>query len=231
MSYQPKPGSLADRLCKFFLANPGESLTAKDIGDKFDVKPSDLTALLSSAITAEVIVGAVVEYAGLKTRMYSPGPKLCPVDAAPDLGVPTGYVPTGYVPTGYVPRITAPPPAPNPPAYVTAVVPRPTAATTSATSKAKPMQVGAANPLPPLDPASVKINQTVAKPARFANVKTKAAQYREWLDALQVGKCLVYPKQYQGSISLVASSHAKATGRKFSTAKISDTQSATWRDE
>lgn len=221
MSYQPKPGSLADRLCKFFLANPGESLTAKDIGDKFDVKPSDLTALLSSALTAEVIVGAVVEYAGLKTRMYSPGPKLCPVDAAPDLGVPTGYVP----------RITAPPPAPNPPAYVTAVVPRPTTATTSTASKAKPMQVGAANPLPPLDPASVKINQTVAKPARFANVKTKAAQYREWLDALQVGKCLVYPKQYQGSISLVASSHAKATGRKFSTAKINDTQSATWRDE
>ena len=59
----------------------------------------------------------------------------------------------------------------------------------------------------------------------------KAAQYREWLDALQVGKCLVYPKAYQGSISLVASSHAKATGRKFSTAKINDTQSATWRDE
>lgn len=224
MSYQAKPGSLADRLCKFFVTNPGETLTAKDIGDKFDVKPSDLTALLSSAMTAEVIVSAVVEYAGLKTRMYSPGPKLVEADEAPDLGVPTGFVP----------RIKAPPPAPNPPAYVTAVVPRPTEATTSATSAtsatSKPMHGGAANPLPPLDPASVKINQTVAKPARFANVKTKAAQYREWLDALQVGKCLVYPKQYQGSISLVASSHAKTTGRKFSTAKINDTQSATWRD-
>lgn len=221
MSYQAKPGSLADRLCKFFVANPGERLTAKEVGDKFDVKPSDLTALLSSAITAEVIVSAITEFAGIKTRIYGPGPRLAMAVAAPDHGVPTGFVPRTEAPP-------APPPAPAPAAYVTAVVPRPTPATTS---KAKPARGGVMNPLPPLDPAKVKVNQTLAKPARFVGGKTKAQQYRELLDALQVGKCVVYPTEYQNSIAFVAGKHAKTTGRKFSTAKINDTESATWRDE
>jgi hypothetical protein len=69
MSYQPREGSLAHRLCAFFTANPEEELSCADIAQKYDVHAKQVPALLSSALGGGFIVRA-------KQGIYKGGPKL-----------------------------------------------------------------------------------------------------------------------------------------------------------
>lgn len=56
MAYQPQPGTLADRVCAWFLANPEEELSASDIAQKFSVSnKSTVTPLLATSVTHRLL--------------------------------------------------------------------------------------------------------------------------------------------------------------------------------
>ncbi|MFG6462283.1 hypothetical protein ACG04Q_11945 [Roseateles sp. DXS20W] len=76
MSYQPRDGSLAERLCAHFRANPFDELDNVDIAKRFDVNQSSIAALLNNAINAGHIQR-------LSKGCYAAGPKLGAEKAAP----------------------------------------------------------------------------------------------------------------------------------------------------
>jgi hypothetical protein len=59
MSYQPKPGSLAARVCAYFVKHPDEELSSKDIALKFDVESASVAALLATALAQHVLAREV----------------------------------------------------------------------------------------------------------------------------------------------------------------------------
>ena len=79
VEYRPKPGSLADRVLRFFAENPDEELTTLDIVAKFDAPPRSVRMLLLASINAEyLILGHVPPPRGRGSPMliYKPGPRL-----------------------------------------------------------------------------------------------------------------------------------------------------------
>lgn len=76
MSYQPRGDSLAARLCAFFTANPEEELSRADIAKKYDVHPSNISGLMTSAIAHGLLAR---DSAGV----YKAGPKLLAAKDSP----------------------------------------------------------------------------------------------------------------------------------------------------
>lgn len=54
-NYIPKAGTLAERVCRFFLANPEEALTRGDIAHKFDAQPASIDSSLKHAVAATLL--------------------------------------------------------------------------------------------------------------------------------------------------------------------------------
>lgn len=55
-SYRPDPGSLSDRLLRWFAANPEDELSYRDIASKFDViAPGNVLPSIMSPITKEIL--------------------------------------------------------------------------------------------------------------------------------------------------------------------------------
>jgi hypothetical protein len=83
--YQPTPGSLAERVCQFFLQNPDEELTRSDIARKFDVvSPRNVEGSLATPVAHQVIVKGL-DNSG--QTLFKAGPNLqaaLPPVAAPD---------------------------------------------------------------------------------------------------------------------------------------------------
>jgi len=72
--YHPTPGSLAERICNFFLQNPDEELTRSDIARKFDVaSPRNVEGSLATPLSHHVIVKAL-DTAG--QTLFKAGPNL-----------------------------------------------------------------------------------------------------------------------------------------------------------
>lgn len=69
MSYQPREGSLAERLCAHFRTHPFDELDNVDIAKRFEVTQSSIAALLNTAINAGHIQR-------LSKGCYAAGPKL-----------------------------------------------------------------------------------------------------------------------------------------------------------
>lgn len=75
MSYQPREGSLAFRLCAFFTANPEEELGRADIAKKYDVHPSNISGLLAAPIAHGLIARNGTDYkAGVKLLQAKDAP-------------------------------------------------------------------------------------------------------------------------------------------------------------
>lgn len=72
MDYQPRPGSLAARVCAWFKANPGRSLMASDICARFGTTTTKLAIELGAAEDADYLT---TELRG-RSNVYSAGPKL-----------------------------------------------------------------------------------------------------------------------------------------------------------
>lgn len=78
MSYTPQADSLAGRVCAFFRTHPDEELEGRDIATKFSVNSASVSALLASAMAANVITrgkdseGTVVFKAGPNLHATEP---------------------------------------------------------------------------------------------------------------------------------------------------------------
>lgn len=81
MSYQPREGSLAERLCAHFRAKPFDELDNVDIAKQFDVNQSSIAALLNTAINAGHIQR-------LSKGCYAAGPKLAATEPAANAAAP-----------------------------------------------------------------------------------------------------------------------------------------------
>lgn len=91
MAYQPQPGTLVDRVCRWFLINIEEELTPADIATRFDVaNRSSIGALLASAITHQLLVRAKGDDG---VMVYKAGPKLNTLREAPIPAGPVACVP------------------------------------------------------------------------------------------------------------------------------------------
>jgi DNA-binding IscR family transcriptional regulator len=86
MSYQTKPGSVADRVLKFFAANPDELLSAADVALKFDVPVDHVFNQLRGAVDAGLLIKKPGPVAG--RVLYAPGrnPALGKARSGFDLG-------------------------------------------------------------------------------------------------------------------------------------------------
>lgn len=91
MAYQPQPGSLVDRVCRWFLINLEEDITPADIATRFDVaNRSSISALLASGITHQLLVRVKGDDG---VMVYKAGPKLNTLREAPTPACPVAYVP------------------------------------------------------------------------------------------------------------------------------------------
>lgn len=97
MAYQPQPGSLVDRVCRWFLINLEEDMTPADIATRFDVaNRSSISALLASGVTHQLLVRAKGDDG---VMVYKAGPKLqsslaqpqAPADAPPQGSSASGF--------------------------------------------------------------------------------------------------------------------------------------------
>lgn len=77
MAYQPQPGTLADRVCRWFLINPEEELTPSDLASKFEVtNKSSISALLASAVSHQLLERTKSREETVVLTVYKAGPKL-----------------------------------------------------------------------------------------------------------------------------------------------------------
>jgi hypothetical protein len=54
-TYKPKAGSIPERVCQFFLANPEEELTRQDMALKFEMLPSSCDQIFKLAVEAGLL--------------------------------------------------------------------------------------------------------------------------------------------------------------------------------
>ena len=77
--YKPQRDSLAARVSAFFVRNPQDELSARDVAAKWDVDTNAVRACLLPAVKAQWLIH---EDRGLG-RVYAAGPNLRPVEAEP----------------------------------------------------------------------------------------------------------------------------------------------------
>jgi hypothetical protein len=78
--YRPESGSLADRVCCFFIKHPEEELSSNDIARKFDVPAKNVTASLTACVTHELLQRAK-DASGIS--VWVAGPNLAKTTPAP----------------------------------------------------------------------------------------------------------------------------------------------------
>lgn len=77
--YVPLEGTLAARVCAFFLRHPDEELSTKDIAQKFDVPVGSVRNSLQACLTHKLLKLATASWlAGENLRQAAPAPQPAP---------------------------------------------------------------------------------------------------------------------------------------------------------
>ncbi|MCR5864677.1 hypothetical protein [Aquincola sp. J276] len=216
MSYIPQPGSIAARAVALFRADAKLELTGTQLAERLDIRPTAVTACLSSAVTNLLL--ARVQSGDDRGMVYVAGRKLN--DAAARSAVAPAPSPEAAVK-----RQAAPARAPTP-----AKPPAPIAAPVSMLMQPKVQPPAAApTPKPPLPTRVQSLLERLPKPEELKvsslqdeELAKAVAAYDSLLSGLRVGQYLIVPPMVGDDVLRVCSAWAKGNRAHFRVTTCTD---------